>query len=620
MQVIIIGAGPSGLYTAIQLKKAGVKEVVIYDPRAGEYVRPGHINKTVIERAERGLGTHFNFPDKTAHIKDIERLLYQEARSLNIPIEQKEFLGFDPQQPGVILQDKLGMKSQVPCNYVMDCTGGKRLVIQAVNELGQHETKPFHPSLVTQDVLVAHHLLAFVKTNPRSLKVSTTQPEPPEITGMVSPLEFVRGLERLREFGWDQFAVPRCYNMPFDKDKACFYVEAPANLLPEQRMEWFQAVLEVRTGDDGLYFEQLPASRKYKDKPRLSYFKVNPEEISPYTYQSEGLPMVLIHGDGQIDPNYFLAHGIMGSFDRIDCMVKNMNIEDGEIKSFNQKEYELNVSQEVEKHRKALITHYQERKEYFISWLEKAKKHYETAASRTRNPTEALVFNERLKEINGRIAYYSALKIFEKIPSDSNVKIPILDLIEAKDRFILALKDLPKESKERKDVSMKVDQILSILENQAKMYHDQQNYDLSLRLYQEAQVLARHLSSEGVIRSKDWEAELCAKMMVIYRNMNRLSEGLPFANEVFVNPDLASHTKAKILFQILKGAADEIKGMSETEIKESKSSFIEEIKKIYTNNKEFVMKELKSSLKFELDVLDSLEEPIMINEIINSIN
>lgn len=200
------------------------------------------------------------------------------------------------------------------------------------------------------------------------------------------------------------------------------------------------------------------------------------------------------------------------------------------------------------------------------------------------------------------------------------MKIPILDLIEAKDRFILALKDLPKESKERKDVSMKVDQILSILENQAKMYHDQQNYDLSLRLYQEAQVLARHLSSEGVIRSKDWEAELCAKMMVIYRNMNRLSEGLPFANEVFVNPDLASHTKAKILFQILKGAADEIKGMSETEIKESKSSFIEEIKKIYTNNKEFVMKELKSSLKFELDVLDSLEEPIMINEIINSIN
>lgn len=112
--VIIIGAGPSGLYTAIQLKKAGVEDVIVYDPRAGEYVRPGHINSTVLERAERGVGVKFNFPtDKTAHIKDVERLLWKHALSLGIPVEQKTFVGFNLDPKGVIVINKEGKEEKL---------------------------------------------------------------------------------------------------------------------------------------------------------------------------------------------------------------------------------------------------------------------------------------------------------------------------------------------------------------------------------------------------------------------------------------------------------------------------------------------------------------------------
>ncbi len=40
----IVGAGPAGLYLAIKLHQAGVRDIVIYDARAGTYTRPGHLN------------------------------------------------------------------------------------------------------------------------------------------------------------------------------------------------------------------------------------------------------------------------------------------------------------------------------------------------------------------------------------------------------------------------------------------------------------------------------------------------------------------------------------------------------------------------------------------------
>lgn len=741
--VIVIGAGPSGLYTAIQLKKAGVEDVFVYDPRAGEYVRPGHINSTVLERAECSVGIKFNFPDnKTAHIKDIERLLWKHALSLSIPIEQKIFVGFNPEPKGVIVVDKEGKEEIIACDYVMDCTGSKRLVVNAVNEFSQNTIKPFKTSLVTEDVTVQNHLLAYVKIDPRSLKVSNNvRPTPMDISG-TSPLEFVRGIERLRQFGWHEFAWPRCYNMPFGKDKVCFYVEAPDDLPSEQKEAWLQAVLETRTGDDGISFQLLPDSKKYKSKPRLTTFSVNPRELSPFSYHEQGLPTVITQGDTQIDPNYFLAHGIIDSFDRIDQMIKGMKISDGKINYFQQQDYEHDVQHDLEKHREELIAHYKERKEYFIAWLQKAKNYYELAGERTRLPEEKLLFTERLKEIEGRIAYHNALKIIrEKI----SIVPKLLDLIEAKERLMFSLQELSSPSKEREDASRKLKLLQPMLQDVGEKLYEEDNFCLALEAYQEALNLSRmqvprEETVEVLLRSKiiscfrklhlhdkilseardvldacapggeiqkeiilngikavmeeflsnekdnqivakmslrmaakffcqyqeliqqhlgqdldagrlemisilgncnslreqggglfeqgkfdlalntyqdallthrlstypssiDWEGSLCASMMVVYRKTNRFSEGLPFANEILLNPDLPIEAKKKILFHVVKGGIDAINIMRENQ---PDLSLMKEIQQLYTRHKEFLKSELQGSLKSELNILDSL--------------
>ena len=87
----VIGAGTTGLYTAIKLDQAGVKNIVVYDPRAGNYNRPGHLHDDVFIEAQNGLGITFWSFDKIGHIKDLERALYKEAQKLNITIEEKSF-------------------------------------------------------------------------------------------------------------------------------------------------------------------------------------------------------------------------------------------------------------------------------------------------------------------------------------------------------------------------------------------------------------------------------------------------------------------------------------------------------------------------------------------------
>jgi len=54
-KVVICGGGPTGLYLAIRLKQMGVKNIIVYDPRTGDYTRPGHLNTSVFFTAERGL-------------------------------------------------------------------------------------------------------------------------------------------------------------------------------------------------------------------------------------------------------------------------------------------------------------------------------------------------------------------------------------------------------------------------------------------------------------------------------------------------------------------------------------------------------------------------------------
>ena len=82
MKKVVIGAGPAGLYSAIKLWQQGIRELVVYDPRAGIYTRPGHLNKSVFTSTETGLSISFWPSDKVGHIKDLENQLYKIALDL----------------------------------------------------------------------------------------------------------------------------------------------------------------------------------------------------------------------------------------------------------------------------------------------------------------------------------------------------------------------------------------------------------------------------------------------------------------------------------------------------------------------------------------------------------
>ena len=158
--VVIIGAGSIGLYLAYKLKKDGIKNIIIYDQRAGEYVRPGHINGSIFRLLENKLGKSF-WQKEDGHIKEFERILYDQVRELAIPIEKKRFIRLHQhdQHKGIIVADAAGQEELVECEYLFDCTGSRRLVAHNVNDLVA--PKPFTIEPIAPNVRIKNHFLAY---------------------------------------------------------------------------------------------------------------------------------------------------------------------------------------------------------------------------------------------------------------------------------------------------------------------------------------------------------------------------------------------------------------------------------------------------------------------------
>lgn len=136
MTAVIIGAGPAGLYTAIKCKENGL-DVLVLDPRAGEYTRPGFLQNRVFQKMNLDLNGKLGVADgKPLHIKDLERKLYKKATDLGITIKKHEFMGLyaDAQSPGILVEAD-GVVRRIPTEYVFDCTGRKRAVVDEVNRL-----------------------------------------------------------------------------------------------------------------------------------------------------------------------------------------------------------------------------------------------------------------------------------------------------------------------------------------------------------------------------------------------------------------------------------------------------------------------------------------------------
>lgn len=408
---VIIGAGPAGLYTAIKLRKAGLLDVVVYDPRAGEYTRPGHLNWNAFQKAEEGIGKKF-WAGGAGHIKDLERALYAEALMLGIKIEKKRFvrLNQDVTLSGVVVTNTEGIEEVVQADYVFDCSGPRRAVVQAVNHLF-----PDSPLTLSDfaTVPVPNHFLAYVKmdeTQYRRLAVaSNIERDFPSVT---NALAFARSIIKLQDLGWKELKFPRCYGYYFGKGKACLYFQTPEGLVEGQYDQWVQAVIESYTTP--IEYEHLSPSRKYKSKPRFSAFITKAQALEHVSYQGLNLPMVVALGDAQIDLDYALAHGIYDGFIRIDALFEQMEIFDNRIQYFDADEYLSALNALLREHKEAVIGSAKQQKAAFFNALGLAQTYIRQAVMMTSDGLEKARFNAMLNEIDARQSFASACELFAK--------------------------------------------------------------------------------------------------------------------------------------------------------------------------------------------------------------
>lgn len=584
-QIVIIGAGPIGLYLAYKLKKAGIalNNIVIYDPRAGEYSRPGHINRNIFALLEEALNKRFWPKEKTGHIKDVERILHAQITESKIKIEKKKFIRFSDNttHPGVVIADEEGNEETIVCDYVFDCTGNQRIVVNKVNELVT--PKPLTIKPISSQVEVKNHFLAFVKmsmTNVERINQSHLNQPSSELVSLFSlfnshlppepsPLEYARTMEHLRSFGWNQFGLPNCYGMNFTKGKVCLYMECPDNLPQERYEAWVQAVINATTNSTDITFEQLPATKKPYRKPRFNSFTVDPLELEQVGHKADGLPLVVAVGDAQIEPNYVLAHGVKDGLKRVDKMIHEMIIINQSIAYFDEKEYHRAIAKQLDKHRQSIIKHYNKRSSYFYNKLEKARDEYTLAIQKVSGTTEAEQFISSLIEIKARLNYLNAEtwlsqlhdhsgKISFTISSPENLKI---QLVIIEDALMGALKDLPPSlpAEQKRTLEMLAEVAagwkgLGTLLVQKKQYAQAlEVYNAALLIYQTPLLTDQYQPEELILHSNS---------VICLRNMNKNADALIAAKQAIEKypdaPNLLA-TKQKLMFNLLKALNDEFK-------------------------------------------------------------
>ena len=397
MYLIVVGAGPAGLYTAIKLRKAGIRDLVVYDPRAKEYIRPGHLNKNVFEKVEEGIDKKF-WLGQDGHIKELERILYAEARALGIAVEKKYFKGLhpDPDHPGILIADNEHSKAYpVEADYVFDCTGASRAVVHALNRMSLDP--PLKLKAFTE-LPVSNHMLAYVKMS-KPLFEQFTEAEQ-AINGLqkdINALSFAQSIVKLSALGWNALQFPRCYGVSFGKEKICLYLQAPVHLAAKDRDQWLQTVLECYLFP--IHYVHLPSSKKYAYKPRITTFHVSANALEKVSYKAMDLPTIIALGDAQIDSDYYLAHGIYNGVSRINALFDVMKIQEGRIVHFDSTEYQTAIKELLHEHKSAIIIQAMQQRRSFYFAIRPARKNLELAILQSCDEHEKTAFKTILEKI-----------------------------------------------------------------------------------------------------------------------------------------------------------------------------------------------------------------------------
>jgi hypothetical protein len=416
--VVVVGGGIIGLYAGIRLKQSGVFDITVVDPRLGIYTRPGSINNTttffvvqVRAKSKREYTRGYQ-----AHLKDVERNLYQDALDLGIHLIQEEFVTFSNRN--IQLKDQKGNIREIPCDLAFDCTGSKRAVIKEVNRL--HEAKPpFTIRPVAAEVPVKTHLALYVRIPSKDLKILKNN----ELS-YPQDKQFFTGLAKLHEFSWEHYAGPSFYvwnHGSKDKmmiySKAMIYCETPHNLPREQQEDWLKAVIALKSGRSDIQYEKITESRKYGNKPTFMAFTVDPQKIVESHYPGDAnIPLVFPGGDAQIEPEYRIGVGIVSGMSRMDAMIDNFVIDhQGVIKGIAFIALESALRRLLNKHQEKLVQFYHGRSERLEQGIDIAVEHYKQYEAKL---TGLSTVEQEIQTMRSRLAEDLYLKAEKKLNSE----------------------------------------------------------------------------------------------------------------------------------------------------------------------------------------------------------
>ena len=487
----------------------------------------------MFRKAEAGIGKRFWSVDgdRSGHIKDLERALFAQATELKIKIENKRFIRLhqDATLPGVVVVDDKGIEEIVVADYVFDCTGPRREVINAVNLISPNA--PFKMATITE-LPVTNHFLAYIK-------ISASQwgsiDEASNFSIGIDTLSYARSIIKLRNLGWNEFKLPRCYGESFGKDKVCVYLHAPDYLAEENYDIWVQTVLESYSTP--VHYEHLKPSEKYKSKPRFMAFTSHAQFMQHVSHKGEGLPTVIALGDAQIDFDYAQAHGILDGMSRIDALFKHIEIINGEICYFDPDEYLATIETHLRQHKRDVAEAATRLKHEFFEALELAKLQFLLAAKSTSDVVEKNDFTSILKEIDARQAYANARKIFVELHDVasqikftlSTIDVVVLKLDTLHTNLLRVLSDLPINfGRERRDAKGLViylaaswKEIGNALFKSNRLSEAVDAYKKAIEIYNLSDFKGKYVVDE---------LPLYSNLVIVYNNQQRYSEAIAAAN------------------------------------------------------------------------------------------
>lgn len=613
--VVIIGAGPIGLYLAYKLKRAGIKNVVICDPRAGTYIRSGHLNSSLFEQLENKLQQPLWNKD-IGHIKDFERILFNQVSQLNVTIEKKKFVRFhdDPRKKGVIVISQDGQEELIECEYAFDCTGSKRAVIQKLVETDS--SIPFTLKPISNEVNVVNHFIAYVNMNHSDLDIIAKAHSDREPLGysVKHPLQQARIFERLHALGWQQFAFPWCYGAPFGTNKACLYVQCPDHLPEELYALWLNTVIDIQSNSTVAAVTPVPPSKKTGIAKSYGLFAVNPMELEQVSFEGKNLPVVIAMGDSQIDPLYYLAHGIRDGLERVDAFVESIVVLNNNIAYFNGQDYKQDIAPLLKKHRDAIKVHYHDQAMHFETQLYTAHEVYDQAIKHTPSLEERLLLEDRLKQIQGRISLLKAIKLLNKY-SDAVGKIVIPNnqlydvhnaLISSFNFLIEAKNKLPANWAAKEELPKHLIRLAAGLKELGNQYVNQLQSKEAIHIYNKALEVLEHLYQRENVAIV--ELTIYSNLIITLRKLNRPTDVIALARKALTisseDPDV-SRLKNKIMYNLIQSAYAQVATYVQQEDLQSAQSMATTTMQIYEEhydlhdkeNKQELLKEIKSLLR-----------------------